>query len=99
MKNISVSIIKGLHKQAFCDKITFVSKRRHVGMADEADYKRSVVGNYVWVQVPLPALSQALSDQGFFYAIRNHFAMFLLRKKRVPEDGDFDQVECERSEL
>ena len=29
--------------------------RRHVGMADEADSK-SVVGNYVWVQVPLPAL-------------------------------------------
>ena len=28
--------------------------RRHVGMADEADSK-SVVGNYVWVQVPLPA--------------------------------------------
>ena len=30
-------------------------QRRHVGMADEADSK-SVVGNYVWVQVPLPAL-------------------------------------------
>ena len=29
-------------------------RRRHVGMADEADSK-SVVGNYVWVQVPLPA--------------------------------------------
>ena len=27
---------------------------RHVGMADEADSK-SVVGDYVWVQVPLPA--------------------------------------------
>ena len=60
--------------------------RRHVGMADEADSK-SVVGNYVWVQVPLPALSQALRDQGFFYAIRNHFAMFLLRKKRSPRMG------------
>ena len=29
--------------------------RRHVGMADDADSK-SVVGNHVWVQVPLPAL-------------------------------------------
>ena len=29
--------------------------RRHVGMADEADSK-SVVGNNVWVQVPLPAV-------------------------------------------
>lgn len=28
---------------------------RHVGMADDADSK-SVVGNHVWVQVPLPAL-------------------------------------------
>ncbi len=28
--------------------------RRHVGMADEADSK-SVVGNNVWVQVPLQA--------------------------------------------
>jgi VIT1/CCC1 family predicted Fe2+/Mn2+ transporter len=28
---------------------------RHVGMADEADSK-SVDGNIVWVQVPLPAL-------------------------------------------
>ena len=29
---------------------------RHVGMADDADSK-SVVGNHVWVQVPLPALN------------------------------------------
>ncbi len=29
---------------------------RRVGMADEADSK-SVVGNHVWVQVPLPALN------------------------------------------
>ena len=28
---------------------------RRVGMADEADSK-SVVGNYVWVQVPPPAV-------------------------------------------
>ena len=32
-----------------------VSASRHVGMADEADSK-SVDGNIVWVQVPLPAL-------------------------------------------
>ena len=29
---------------------------RHVGMADDADSK-SVVGNHVWVQVPLPAVN------------------------------------------
>ena len=34
--------------------------RRHVGMADEADSK-SVVGNHVWVQVPLPALKSKRS--------------------------------------
>ena len=47
---------------------------RHVGMADEADSK-SVVGNYVWVQVPLPAFlilhklyksRQVLDFTGFF---------------------------------
>ena len=32
---------------------------RHVGMADDADSK-SVVGNHVWVQVPLPALRNTL---------------------------------------
>ena len=36
--------------------IIFVSCR-HVGMADEADSK-SVVGNHVWVQVPLPAVKR-----------------------------------------
>ena len=50
--------------------------RRHVGMADEADSK-SVVGNYVWVQVPLPAFlilhklyksRQVLDFAGFFVA-------------------------------
>ena len=34
---------------------------RHVGMADDADSK-SVVGNHVWVQVPLPALKVKLSN-------------------------------------
>ncbi len=39
-----------------CDRImNVVSASRHVGMADEADSK-SVDGNIVWVQVPLPAL-------------------------------------------
>ena len=44
------------------DNIIFVSCR-HVGMADEADSK-SVVGNHVWVQVPLPALKN-LDFTGF----------------------------------
>ena len=35
--------------------------RRHVGMADEADSK-SVVGNNVWVQVPLPAGKLKMRD-------------------------------------
>ena len=36
-----------------------LKKCRHVGMADDADSK-SVVGNHVWVQVPLPALLKVL---------------------------------------
>ena len=39
----------------FYDTITYgLKRRRRVGMADEADSK-SVVGNYVRVQVPPPA--------------------------------------------
>ena len=37
----------------------FIKRRRRVGMADEADSK-SVVGNHVRVQVPLPAVNSAL---------------------------------------
>ena len=33
---------------------------RRVGMADDADSK-SVVGNHVWVQVPLPALKNSVT--------------------------------------
>lgn len=47
---------KYLPKSLSCDKIINVAKiSRHVGMADEADSK-SVDGDIVWVQVPLPAL-------------------------------------------
>ena len=49
-------------------------RRRHVGMADDADSK-SVAGNRVWVQVPLPALTKfvrvILENQhyaGYFFA-------------------------------
>ena len=38
----------------------FIYKSRHVGMADDADSK-SVVGNHVWVQVPLPALKNSVT--------------------------------------
>ena len=38
----------------------FSKRRRRVGMADEADSK-SVVGNHVRVQVPLPAVNGNLS--------------------------------------
>ena len=44
---------KCLHPLVKCDRIPSVSRR--VGMADEADSK-SVVGNYVRVQVPPPAV-------------------------------------------
>ena len=44
--------------------IIFVSCR-HVGMADEADSK-SVVGNHVWVQVPLPAVKHYALHSAFF---------------------------------
>ena len=47
---------------------------RRVGMADEADSK-SVGGNTVWVQVPLPAVS-AESNRffAFFLYFYNHIA-------------------------
>ncbi len=38
-------------------KITCICISRRVGMADEADSK-SVVGNHVRVQVPLPAVNE-----------------------------------------
>ena len=41
---------------------------RHVGMADEADSK-SVVGNHVWVQVPLPALFKEYCKITFSFKI------------------------------
>ena len=49
---------KYLQKEKNCDNIHFVVKTicRRVGMADEADSK-SVVGNNVRVQVPLPAVN------------------------------------------
>ena len=40
--------------------------RRHVGMADEADSK-SVGGNTVWVQVPLPAVGAELKVLRFLF--------------------------------
>ena len=61
-------------------------RRRHVGMADEADSK-SVVGNYVWVQVPLPALFQALRDQGFFLYNTKSLCNVSVTQKTFPEDG------------
>ena len=39
---------------------------RHVGMADEADSK-SVVGDHVRVQVPLPALNGAKPNPVYFF--------------------------------
>ena len=55
-----------------------VSASRHVGMADEADSK-SVDGNIVWVQVPLPALhpwqGSKTSQSGFILALGSLFSM------------------------
>ena len=50
MKCVMISFVAG---KAFEDFLHGISRR--VGMADEADSK-SVVGNHVRVQVPLPAL-------------------------------------------
>lgn len=48
-------------------KIANVAKiSRHVGMADEADSK-SVDGDIVWVQVPLPALNGAKPNPVYFF--------------------------------
>lgn len=40
-------------------------------MADDADSK-SVVGNHVWVQVPLPALQEEYPMDALFYCILIH---------------------------
>ena len=58
-------------------------KCRRVGMADEADSK-SVVGNHVWVQVPLPALfiKREINeniDFSFFFAF---WGFFLLKEDK-----------------
>ena len=50
-------------------------------MADDADSK-SVVGNHVWVQVPLPALKKSLIFEGFFCAITFIFGSDLCRGTR-----------------
>lgn len=56
---------KHLPKYVSCDKIISVVSRR-VGMADDADSK-SVAGNRVRVQVPLPALNGAKSNPVYFF--------------------------------
>ena len=62
----------------FCVKIIFVAgyirAGRRVGMADEADSK-SVVGNHVRVQVPLPAGNGAKSNH-----VGSGFAPFCVGK-------------------
>ena len=75
-----------MRKEAYYDKINLVLKKicRRVGMADEADSK-SVVGNYVRVQVPPPALYYGITIDftligkidGYFFSSRcpyNHVA-------------------------
>ena len=53
-------------------KIFIVPNRsRRVGMADEADSK-SVVGNHVRVQVPLPAVQKSVYT-GFFILFKNDY--------------------------
>ena len=66
---------KHLPKYVSCDKIISVVSRR-VGMADDADSK-SVAGNRVRVQVPLPAVSKG-SDKNFYPVL---FFIFTLEKK------------------
>lgn len=56
---------KHLPKYVSCDKIISVVSRR-VGMADDADSK-SVAGNRVRVQVPLPALNGANLNPVYFF--------------------------------
>ncbi len=56
---------KHLPKYVSCDKIISVVSRR-VGMADDADSK-SVAGNRVRVQVPLPALNGAKPNPVYFF--------------------------------
>ena len=63
---------------------------RRVGMADEADSK-SVVGNYVWVQVPLPAGSDEslweFSQRLFLSAIPIMIYGRGDRLRRTPQDA------------
>lgn len=50
-------------------------RRRHVGMADDADSK-SVAGNRVRVQVPLPAVNELVRETSI-----HSWVLIFLRKK------------------
>lgn len=54
---------------------------RRVGMADEADSK-SVVGNHVRVQVPLPAEGRIAERLGFYRCFGDFFVAFKDFKNR-----------------
>ena len=79
---------KYLPKSPSCDKIINVAKiSRHVGMADEADSK-SVVGNHVWVQVPLPALHPWQGKVSKLAYLRHFWDFFFYKQAYRLTDAD-----------
>ena len=79
---------KYLPKSLSCDKIINVAKiSRHVGMADEADSK-SVDGDIVWVQVPLPALHPWQGKVPKLAYLRHFWDFFFYRQAYRLTDAD-----------
>jgi hypothetical protein len=79
---------KYLPKSPSCDKIINVAKiSRHVGMADEADSK-SVDGDIVWVQVPLPALHPWQGKVSKLAYLRHFWDFFFYRQAYRLTDAD-----------
>ncbi len=54
----------------------FIAQSRRVGMADEADSK-SVVGNHVRVQVPLPAVGK-IAEKPVILGIERFFCFLFI---------------------
>ena len=73
---------KCLPKTTICARINIVVSRR-VGMADDADSK-SVAGNRVRVQVPLPASNQYNPN---LFPIGNGFGLFVFFRQISVEDS------------
>ena len=79
-----------------CDNIICVVSNhtcRRVGMADEADSK-SVDGNIVRVQVPLPAVQRnSLGNREFFYYIFRRILMKSFKERYLAGEIEFEVID------